>query len=211
MTKNTLRTIALSLALATGAGGALQAAYAQDASATPSSAPTTQPDQAGAKKMGQRGTDGVKHHRGHYHKGHHQAKRISHHGAFGPMAQSPMLALAHMKSKLSLTDSQQTLWNAAESQRTELGKAMRAQRVEDRKALKAQLDAGPLDLRALSTRQDAQRDALKSRLDAARDAWLVVYDSLDAKQKDTVTQALKARMDRAEHRGKQGGEHPARG
>jgi hypothetical protein len=179
MNKNALRTIALSLALATGGAGVLQAAHAQAAGDN-----TTQAEQKPAPER----------HRGPM--GHHGAK--GHHFFRGGMEQSPLAMLGHLKSRLNLTDSQQKLWDAAQSASREAGQAMRAQREEGIKALRTQVAAGPLDLRALSARHDAERAAVKPKLDAARDAWLAAYDSLDGKQKQVVTDAVKQRLERGD-------------
>ncbi|MDX3906630.1 MAG: hypothetical protein QHC78_13160 [Pigmentiphaga sp.] len=180
MTKNTLRTIALSLALATGGAGVLQAAHAQ---ATADN--TTQAEQKA----------GPERHRGHHHGHHrHMGPRGFDHGA------APMAMLGHLKSKLELNASQQKLWDAAQGLSREAGKAMRAQRQEGFKALRAQVDAGPLDLRALTAKHEADREALKPKLDAARDAWIVAYESLDAKQKQIVTDVVKKRLERGERK-----------
>ncbi|WP_158213214.1 Spy/CpxP family protein refolding chaperone [Pigmentiphaga sp. NML080357] len=179
MTKNTLRTIALSLALATGSAGVFHAAHAQ--ATTDNSTQTEQ-------KAGQ------ERHRGF--KGHHGPVR--HHAFHAGMGHAPLAMLGHLKSKLNLTESQQKLWDAAQGQSREVGQAMRAQREEGIKALRAQADAGPLDLRALTAKHEADRAALKPKMDAARDAWLAAYDSLDAKQKQIVTDAVKKRIERGD-------------
>lgn len=177
MTKNALRTIALSLALATGGAGVLQAAHAQAATDN-----TTQAEQKA----------GPEHHRGHM--GRHGPMKHRFHG----MEQSPLAMLGHLKSRLNLTESQQKLWDAAQTASRDAGQAMRAQRAEGLKDLRTQVAAGPLDLRALSSRNEAERAAAKPKFDAARDAWLAAYDSLDGKQKQVVTDAVKKRLERGD-------------
>ena len=108
-----------------------------------------------------------------------------------------MMMLGQLKSKLNLTDAQQTRWNAAESQQKALHEEMRGRRDIQRKAGQEQMaKTGPIDFRAMFAQRDAERAALAPKVDAARDAWLVVYDSLDTKQKQIVTDAFKQRMQR---------------
>lgn len=186
-----LRTLALSLALMTGATGVVHAAPADGA---------TGPAATTAER------DGPRAHR--HHDGKHRGGPGMHHRGHDA---GPLMMLGKLKGKLNLTSEQQTRWAAAEAQSREAGKAAREQRAEDRKQFKTQLDAaGPLDLRALSARRQASQAAIKPRMDAARDAWLVAYDSLDAKQKQVVTDAFKQRLAKADKRGGPRGE-PRRG
>lgn len=178
MTKHTLRTIALSLALATGTAGIAQAVQAQ-----PVNDNSTQVEKKAAPE-----------HR-HGFKGRHGHMRAP---ALHSVTHAPLAMLGHLKSKLNLNESQQKLWDAARAQSREVGQAMRAQRQESAKELRAQLDAGPLDLRALTAKREAERSALKPKMDAARDAWLAVYDSLDGQQKQVVTDAVKKRIERGD-------------
>ncbi|VCU71641.1 hypothetical protein PIGHUM_03727 [Pigmentiphaga humi] len=187
-TKNTLRTMALALVLATGGAGVLQAAHAQ-APAEPPPAP----------QAGQSVAPPAPRAEGHRFK--HPPRAAMHHRAFaGPMAESPMFMLGHLKSRLGLNESQQKLWDKARDLSREAGQAMRAQRGEDVKALRAQAEAGPLDLRALAAKRDASRNAIKPKLDASRDAWLAAYDSLDGKQKQIVADSVKKRFERQERK-----------
>ncbi|GAA4327559.1 hypothetical protein GCM10023144_12280 [Pigmentiphaga soli] len=183
---NALRTIALSLALATGAAGLAQAARAEESAAATPPAQTQQ--HAGRHAM------------------HHHAMKPMHRPGFGPAMGSPLALLPRLEHRLKLTDSQQTLWRAARSQQAEAGKALREQFGKNREELRKQVEAGPLDLRALTTQQEAARNAVRPRLDAARDAWLAAYDSLDAQQKQVVTDAFKRTL---EHR--RGPRHGERG
>ncbi|GGX15416.1 hypothetical protein GCM10007242_22460 [Pigmentiphaga litoralis] len=220
MTKHTLRILAAAMTLATGASGIAYAApaaepivIAQAAPATTTApaatpernAPTTGGQRTdGPRADGQRG-DGPRHGgpRGDHRKGGHHG----HHG--GP---SMMMMLGQLKSKLNLTDTQQTRWNAAESQQRALGEEMRARRDAHRKQMQEQLaKTGPADFRAMTAQREAEHAAIKPKLDAARDAWLVVYDSLDTKQKQIVTDAFKQRMQRMGDRKHRGGEQRAPG
>jgi len=224
MTKHTLRILAAAITLATGASGIAHAAPAADpiviAQAAPATttAPAATPDRTtppmggpradGPRADGPRG-DGPRHGgpRGDHGKGGHHG----HHG--GP---SMMMMLGQLKAKLNLTDAQQTRWNAAESQQRAVGEEMRARRDLHRKQMQEQLaKTGPADFRAMTAQREAEHAAIKPKLDAARDAWLVVYDSLDTKQKQIVTDAFKQRMQRMQRmgdrkhdrRGEQRGEH----
>ncbi|WP_299455254.1 Spy/CpxP family protein refolding chaperone [uncultured Pigmentiphaga sp.] len=178
MTKHTLRTIALSLALATGSAGVFQAVHAQPANDNSTQAEQKAPHQ----------------HR-HAFKGRHGPM---HGSAFLPGSEAPFAMLGRLKSKLNLNESQQKLWDTAREQSREVAKAVRAQRQESAKALRTQVDAGPLDLRALTAKREADRAALKPKMDAAREAWLAVYDSLDGQQKQLVTDAVKKRLERGD-------------
>ena len=180
--KNTLRTIALSAALIASGAGLVQAAQAQSA---------TDAAPAQAQPGGHPGWHHDWHRGGRPHGGRP-------HGA-GPMGESPLFMLGHLKGKLNLTESQQKLWSDAQAKGKEVRDAMRAQRDSDRQALSAQIASAPLDLHAEIAREDAGRAALKPKFDAARDAWVAVYDSLDAKQKQTVTDAVKHSMARGDH------------
>ena len=210
MTKHTLRILAAAITLATGASGIAHAAPAADpiviAQAAPATttAPAATPDRTtppmggpradGPRADGPRG-DGPRHGgpRGDHGKGGHHG----HHG--GP---SMMMMLGQLKAKLNLTDAQQTRWNAAESQQRAVGEEMRARRDLHRKQMQEQLaKTGPADFRAMTAQREAEHAAIKPKLDAARDAWLVVYDSLDTKQKQIVTDAFKQRMQRMQRMG----------
>ena len=191
MTKTKLRTLAIALALVTGAGGLAHAAQ--------NDAPVAPATQAAPAKSGPDGHPGW-HGRDGHHRGGPQAHR-GHHDA------SPFKMTARLKAKLNLTPEQETRFNAADAQRREVGKAMWEQRSASRKAMAAKLSTGPADFRAMSAQRDADRAALKPKLDAARDAWLVAYDSLNVNQKQIVTDAFKHSLARGDHRGGPRGDH----
>ncbi len=173
MTKHTLRTVAFSLALAAGAGG-LFAAQADAQTPPPAPAEHTAPHP---------GWHGHEHGREHR----------------GPGFGSPLGMLNHLKPRLNLTASQQTLWDAAQARQREVGKAMRTQFMQDRKEMREQIEAGTVDFHALVAKKDAERAAAQPQLRASRDAWLAVYDSFDAKQKQIVADAMKKALHRSEH------------
>jgi hypothetical protein len=180
--KTTLRTIAISAALIASGAGLLQAAQAQTAATgtTATTGTTTQVQQDG--------------HRG----GHHGDRHHGMHGMRGMMGASPLFMLGQLKGKLNLTESQQKLWTDAQTKGNDLRTAMRTQHEADSKALQDQIASAPLDMHALVSREEAGRTALKPKFDAVRDAWVAVYDSLDAKQKQIVTDAVKQRQARGE-------------
>jgi hypothetical protein len=186
--KTTLRTIAISVALVASGAGLFQAAQAQTA-ATGSTAQVQQEGHPGW-------------HEGKHHGGRHEGMR--------GMGASPLFMLGQLKGKLNLTESQQKLWTDAQTKSRDLREAMRTQHDSDRKALQEQIASAPLDLHAQISREEAGRTVLKPKFDAVRDAWVTVYDSFDAKQKQIVTDAVKQRLTRAEGMHERMREHMSR-
>jgi len=133
-------------------------------------------------------------------------------GGKGPEGMRPMRGFERLHKELNLNPQQEELWKKAQAAQREAFRSMRAQGEETRARLRAEIDKPGADLKQfvqlrdqLGARMHAQMDANRKQ---AREAWFVVYDALDANQKEKVRVAIRDGMDRmARHRGGQRGGH----
>jgi len=121
--------------------------------------------------------------------------------------------MARLHDKLKLNEQQETLWKKARETSRETFKSMRGGSGQElREKMRAEIDKTDADLRSIMQLADQQREQMRAQMEAARKqtrgAWLAVYDTLDANQKEQVRLAIKQRMERGGHMGMRGGRGP---
>jgi hypothetical protein len=117
-------------------------------------------------------------------------------GPQGHMAGDLFSHMEALKKDLNLTDSQQALWDIAQTKSKATMEQMGSAHGGQMDKLRDALATGNADLRALARDQDAKHEAMHAAHMAARDAWLNLYDKLDAAQKAKVNAAIKKKLDR---------------
>ena len=111
--------------------------------------------------------------------------------------------MGHMESvhkKLNLNAQQEELWNKAQAASREAFRKIRASREEAREKMRTEIDKPGADLKQFMQLGDQMREKVRMQMEATRkqgrEAWLKMYDSLDANQKEQVRMAIKEGMDR---------------
>lgn len=176
MKKNTFQALALSLALGLSTPLIVHAQTADNAAAT-----TAQAEPGKAERGGKHA------HRHHHHQRHAHKK--------GPRAamMDPVFSLQRLAPELKLSAEQKTLFDQAQAQQKTAREAVGERFKANREARTQLLKADVIDLRALSEQRQADGQLMRDQHTQVRQAWLAVYDSLNAEQKKTVSDALKKR------------------
>ncbi|MBB5017328.1 Spy/CpxP family protein refolding chaperone [Chitinivorax tropicus] len=109
----------------------------------------------------------------------------------GPHAGMVWHMLGKAKDKLNLSAEQQALWQTAEKASGELREQMKAQHQKMRALMDAQSKETIIDLAKLDAAGETMRNNMDTAHDGVRKAWLNVYASLTAAQKEQVSNLLK--------------------
>jgi hypothetical protein len=144
-----------------------------------------------------RGSGHWRHHGGHggHHSFHHG--RGQHHSFHRGDRLDPVASMMRMHRKLDLTAQQQAAWDKTRQQSHEASRNMHATARDVQAKLREQLKQPGADLKQLARNEDQLRDQMRDAHRKMRDAWLGVYDSLDAKQKERIQQYMLARSEHA--------------
>ena len=120
------------------------------------------------------------------------------HGPGGPQGASIEAAIAHVKDQLALNADQQKMFDSAVAQNRAAREAGRTEMIRVREAMKAELAKPEPDLVAVAKlADDARANGEAARL-KVRDAWLNLYGTFTAAQKQVVRDQLQQRMARSE-------------
>lgn len=103
---------------------------------------------------------------------------------------SPEERLDALHKQLSLTATQEALWNNAKAGTDKLRDEMANSHRSRQEAMKKQLESKTPDLRAITADMDRDQEARQQKLKAAREEWLKFYDALDGDQKQKASQFL---------------------
>ena len=107
-----------------------------------------------------------------------------------------MKEMSRLHDDLKLDARQEALWQDAEqfskTSMREMGEQMRKHHEE----VLASVSKPGADLRAVVKQMDELKDAGRKQREAGRDRWLVVYDSLDAAQKEKARLFFKSKIER---------------
>jgi len=118
-----------------------------------------------------------------------------------------MRGFEKLHKELNLNAQQEELWKKAQAAQREAFRSMRAKGEETRAKLRVEIDKPGTDLKQFAELRDQLRTQMHAQMEAARKqvraAWFVVYDALDANQKERVRVAIRDGMDRMArgHRG----------
>ncbi len=126
----------------------------------------------------------------------------------GAEGAGPMRGFERLHKQLKLTPQQEELWKKAQGAQRDAFKAMRAKGEETRAKLRVEIDKPGADLKQFAQMSDQLREQMRAQMEGTRkqvrQAWFVVYDVLDAKQKEQVRVAIRDGMD---HMGRMGRHH----
>ena len=118
----------------------------------------------------------------------------------GPEDQGPMRGFEKLHRELNLNAQQEELWKKAQAAQREAFRSMRAKGEETRAKLRVEIDKPGTDLKQFAELRDQLRTQTHAQMEAGRAqvraAWFVVYDALDANQKERVRVAIRDGMDR---------------
>ena len=120
------------------------------------------------------------------------------HGPGGPRGEPVAQAIAHVKDKLALNAEQQKMFDAAVTQARTAREAARTEMLRVRDAMKAELAKPEPDLAAVAAIGDGVRAKVEAERLKVRGAWLNLYGTFTAAQKQVVRDFLVARMARQE-------------
>jgi len=122
--------------------------------------------------------------------------RAGFHGHGGPNGEPVAQAIAHLKDKLALNAEQQTMFDAAVAGARAAREAGRNEMQRVRDAMTAELAKAEPDLAAVAAVADDVRARLQAERLKVRGAWLNLYGTFTATQKQVVRDHLLARMAR---------------
>lgn len=120
------------------------------------------------------------------------------HGPGGPRGEPVAQAIAQVKEKLALNAEQQKMFDAAVAQGRAAREAARTEMLRVREAMKAELAKPEPDLAAVAAIGDDVRAKVQAERLKVRSAWLNLYGTFTAAQKQVVRDVLAARMARHE-------------
>lgn len=118
------------------------------------------------------------------------------HGHGGPGGEPVAQAIAQLKDKLALNSSQQTMFDEAVAGARAAREAGRTEMQRVRDAMRAELAKPEPDLAAVAAIADDVRAKLQAERLKVRGAWLNLYGTFTAAQKQVVREHLLARMAR---------------
>jgi protein CpxP len=123
----------------------------------------------------------------------------------------PMGNMQRLHDKLNLSASQEELWKKAQAASKEAFQKLRAGGREQHERMRAEIDKPGADMKQVMELGDQMRAQMETTRKQIRAAWLPVYDSLDANQKEQVRLAVKDGMGRMHRGGRKGGPHGEQG
>ncbi len=131
----------------------------------------------------------------------------------GQEGQGPMRGFEKLHKELNLNAQQEELWKKAQAAQRDAFRSTRAKGEETRAKLRVEIDKPGADLKQFAQLRDQLRAQMHAQMEAARKqvraTWFVVYDALDANQKERVRLAIRDGMDRGGRMGRhhRGGAH----
>lgn len=131
----------------------------------------------------------------------------------GQEGQGPMRGFEKLHKELNLNAQQEDLWKKAQAAQRDAFRSTRAKGEETRAKLRVEIDKPGADLKQFAQLRDQLRAQMHDQMEAARKqvraTWFVVYDALDANQKERVRLAIRDGMDRGGRMGRhhRGGPH----
>jgi hypothetical protein len=111
-------------------------------------------------------------------------------GLYGPMSFSYMEI-----EDLNLSDQQEALWKKAQDKAEEATGRVQAINRDLRDQVRVDLDKPGADLKLIIQRQEEARIKIETAFKQARQAWFTAYDSLNAKQREQLREAIRGSMD----------------
>lgn len=123
----------------------------------------------------------------------------------------PMGNMERLHNKLNLSASQEELWKKAQAASREAYQKTRAGSRDLHDRMRAEIDKPGADMKQVMELGDQMRAQMETTRKQVRAAWLPVYDSLDANQKEQVRLAVKDGMGRMHRGARKGGPHMEHG